>query len=40
MTYGPGHFGYQSIVYAALVVMVVSMLTLFANAVINATAFV
>jgi hypothetical protein len=40
VTHGPGHLGYESIVYVALAVMVVSMLTMFANAVLNTTAFV
>jgi|OpeIllAssembly_1097287.scaffolds.fasta_scaffold429877_3 hypothetical protein len=40
MTHGPGHFGYHSIVYVALALMVVSMLTMLANAVLNSTASV
>lgn len=38
MTHGSGYFGFESIVYATLVVLVISALTLFANAVLNSTA--
>lgn len=38
MTHGTGHFGFESIVYVALAVLVVSTLTMFAHAVLNSTA--
>ena len=38
MTHGTGHFGFESIVYMVLTVLVVSTLTMFANAVLNSTA--
>ncbi len=37
MTHGSGHFGFESIVYVALAVLVVSTLTMFANAVLHST---
>ncbi len=40
MTHGSGYFGFESIVYAALAVLVVSTLAMFANAVLNSTAIV
>jgi hypothetical protein len=38
MTHGSGHLGFESIVYVVLTVLVVSTLTMFANAVLNSTA--
>ena len=40
MTHGTGHFGFESIVYVVLTVLVVSTLTMFANAVLTSTAFI
>jgi hypothetical protein len=40
MTNGTGHFAFESIVYVVLAVLVVSTLTMFANAVLNSTAIV
>ena len=40
MTHGTGHFGFESIVYVVLAVLVVSTLTMFANAVLTSTAFI
>ena len=40
MTQGSGYFGFESIVYVALAVLVVSTLTVFASAVLNSTAVV
>jgi len=40
MTHGTGHFAFESIVYVVLTVLVVSTLTMFANAVLNSTAVV
>jgi hypothetical protein len=40
MTHGTGHFAFESIVYVVLAVLVVSTLTMFANAVLNSTAVV
>ena len=40
MTHGSGHFAFESIVYVVLAVLVVSTLTMFANAVLNSTAIV
>ena len=40
MTHGSGHFGFESIVYVVLTVLVVSTLTMFANAVLNSTAII
>ena len=38
MTHGSGYFGFESIVYVVLAVLVVSTLTMFANALLNSTA--
>jgi hypothetical protein len=38
MTHGSGYFGFESIVYVVLAVLVVSTLTLFTSAVLNSTA--
>jgi hypothetical protein len=35
MTHGTGYFGFESIVYAALAILVVATLTAFANAVMS-----
>jgi hypothetical protein len=40
MTHGSGYFGFESIVYTALAVLVVSTLAMLANAVLNSTAIV
>lgn len=40
MTHGTGHFAFESIVYVVLAVLVVSTLTMFANAVLTSTAVV
>lgn len=40
MTNGSGHFAFESIVYVVLTVLVVSTLTMFANAVLNSTAII
>jgi hypothetical protein len=40
MTHGSGYFGFESIVYVVLAVLVVSTLTMFANAVLTSTAVV
>jgi hypothetical protein len=40
MTHGTGHFGFESIVYVVLAVLVVSTLTMFANAVLTSTAII
>jgi hypothetical protein len=40
MTHGTGHFGFESIVYVVLAVLVVSTLTMFTNAVLTSTAVI
>ncbi len=40
MTHGSGYFGFESIVYVALAVLVVSTLTVFAKVVLHSTAIV
>jgi hypothetical protein len=40
MTHGSGHLGFESIVYVVLALLVVSTLTMFANAVLTSTAVV
>lgn len=40
MTHRSGYFGFESIVFAVLTVLVVSTLTMFAHAVLNSTAVV
>jgi hypothetical protein len=40
MTHGSGYFGFESIVYVALAILVASTLTVFASAVLNSTAVV
>jgi hypothetical protein len=40
MTHGTGHLGFESIVYVVLAVLVVSTLTMFANAVLTSTAVI
>jgi hypothetical protein len=40
MAHGSGYFGFESIVYVALAVLVISTLTVFASAVLNSTAVV
>lgn len=40
MTTGTGHFAFESIVYVVLAVLVVSTLTMFANAVLSSSAVV
>ena len=40
MTHGSGHFGFESIVYLALALLLVSTLTMFANALLHSTAVV
>ena len=40
MTHGTGYFGFESIVYVVLAVLVVSTLTLFTSAVLSSTAII
>lgn len=40
MTHGSGHFGFESILYIALAVLVATSLTMFAHAVLNSMAVV
>ena len=40
MTHGTGHFGFESIVYVVLAVLVASTLTMFANAVLTSSAVI